>query len=31
MTFDFPAKIDGRFIIEVEHAKRTAHEIIVEP
>jgi hypothetical protein len=30
MTFDFPAKIDGRFI-ELEHAKRTAHEIIVEP
>jgi hypothetical protein len=26
MTFEFPAKIDGGFIIELEHAKRTAHE-----
>jgi hypothetical protein len=31
VTFDFPAKIDGGFIIELENAKQTLANLAVEP
>jgi hypothetical protein len=31
VTFDFPAKIDGGFIIELEDAKQTLANLAVEP
>jgi hypothetical protein len=31
VTFDFPAKIDGSFIIELEQAKQTLANLAVEP
>jgi hypothetical protein len=31
VTFDFPAKIDGSFIIELENAKQTLANLAVEP
>jgi hypothetical protein len=31
VTFDFPAKIDGGFIIELEGAKETLANLAVEP
>jgi hypothetical protein len=31
VTFDFPAKIDGAFIIELEQAKQTLANLAVEP
>jgi len=30
-TFDFPAKIDGGFVIELENAKETLANLAVEP
>ena len=31
VTFDFPAKIDGGFIAELENAKQTLINLQVEP
>ena len=31
VTFDFPAKIDGRFVIELEAARQTLANLSVEP
>lgn len=31
VTFDFPAKIDGVFVIELENAKQTLANLAVEP
>lgn len=31
VTFDFPAKIDGGFVIELEAAKQTLANLAVEP
>jgi hypothetical protein len=31
VTFDFPAEIDGSFVIELENAKQTLANLAVEP
>lgn len=31
VTFDFPAKIDGGFVIELEDAKQTLANLAIEP